>query len=89
MSEEERNVVMRLEFRSQTKELQVLYWIRKAELIFNGLTQEEAREKMYQDLIIKGNLQNAKKMREFQDKYDPLKTNDPTPPSPTQPPSPI
>jgi hypothetical protein len=90
LSEEERNAVMRLEFQSQTKELQVLYWIRKAELMFNGFTQEQAREKMYQDLIIKGNLQNAKKMREFQDKYDPLKTNDQTPPpSPTQPPSPI
>jgi phage terminase small subunit len=90
LSEEERNVVMRLEFQSQTKELQVLYWIRKAELMFNGFTQEQAREKMYQDLIDNGNLQGAKKMREFQDKYDPLKTNDQTtPPSPTQPLSPI
>lgn len=90
LSEEERNAVMRLEIKSQMKEMQTLYWIRITELMVKGLTREGAREKIYQDLIDNGNLQGAKIMREFQNKYDPLKTNDQTPPPlPTQPPSPI
>ena len=75
-TEEERNTILRREIKSQMKEMQTLYWIRITKLMFQGLTKEEAREKIYQDLIDKGNLQGAKVMREFQNTYDPLKTND-------------
>ncbi len=54
-----------------------------------GLTTEEAREKVYQDLIEKGDLKGAKALRAFQDKVHPPKTNDQIPPlSPPQPPLP-
>jgi hypothetical protein len=35
---------------------------------------EKAREKMYQDLLKKGDLKTAKAMRQFQDKVHPLET---------------
>ena len=79
-SEEEINSILRLEIKSQMKELQTIYWIKIARLMVDGLTKEEAREKLYQDLIGKGDLKVAKSFREFQDKVDPLKTNDQIPP---------
>jgi hypothetical protein len=59
-----------------------------AELMGEGLTLEQAREKVYQDLLKKGDLERAKMMRAFQDVVHPLKPGDQTPPpSPPQPPS--
>lgn len=55
--------------------LEIQYWLRIGELMSGGLTKEQAREKMYQDLIDKGDVEGAKEMREYQDKVHPLKAN--------------
>ena len=81
-SEEEINSIIKIEVRSQFKQLQTLYWIKIAGLMADGLTKEEAREKFYQDLLQKGDLEVSKIFREFQDKIHPLKINDETPPAP-------
>ena len=66
------------------KSAEILYWFRLGVLMAGGLSEAQAREKIYQDLIDKGDLKAAKAMREFQNKVHPLKTNDPTsPPSPS------
>ena len=36
---------------------------------------EQARERMYQDIVGKGNLEIAKAFRQFQDQVHPLKTD--------------
>jgi hypothetical protein len=59
-----------------------------AELMTEGLTLDQAREKVYQDLLKKGDLEGAKMMREYQDVVHPLKPGDRLPPpSPPQPPA--
>ena len=57
--------------------------------MFEGLNREQAREKMYQELLEKGDLEGAKRMRRFQDKVHPLKKDDPEMPlsSPQPPPT--
>jgi len=88
-SEEERNTVMRWGVESELKKAEIWYWFRIGILKAEGLTQEQAREKIYQDLVNKGDLKQAKMIREFQDKVHPLKDGDQLPPStPLQPPSP-
>ena len=89
LSEEERNAIIRLAVEAGMKEIEISYWYRIGVLMTEGLTPEEAREKIYQNLLQKGDLKGAKTIRVFQDKYHPLKTNDQMPPSsPPQPPSP-
>jgi polyhydroxyalkanoate synthesis regulator phasin len=47
---------------------------------------EEAREKIYQDLVDKGDLEGAKAMRAYQDVIHPVKSSGQSlPKSPTQP----
>jgi hypothetical protein len=59
-----------------------------AGLMGEGFTLDEAREKVYQDLLNKGDLEGTKMMRAFQDVVHPLNTGDQfPPPSPPQPPS--
>ena len=49
----------------------------------------QAREKLYQDLLDKGDLEGAKAMRAYQDIVHSLKDGDQDPPSsPSRPPSP-
>ena len=89
LSQEERNTVMKWGIKSEARKAQMWYWFQIGTLKAQGLSVEQAREKMCQDLIDKGNLKAAKLMREFQDKVHPLGKNDQAPPpSPTQPPSP-
>lgn len=65
------------------------YWYRIGVLKAEGLTPEQAREKIYQDFLKKGDLKGAEVMCEFQNKVHPLKAGDQLPPStPTQLPSP-
>jgi hypothetical protein len=85
-SENEINDILQYEIKSQIKELETLYWSKIARLMFDGLTEEEAREKLYQDLLGKGDIKVAKSFREFQNKVHPLKSGDQSPPSVTPPP---
>jgi len=79
-SEEEQNAIIRFAIDSEREKTEIVYWLRIGVLMAEGLTKEEAREKMYQDLLDKGDLKRAKILREFQDKVHPLKTNDQLPP---------
>jgi len=78
LSEKERDVIMRWAVEREMKSTEVLYWFRIGVLKAGGLTEEQAREKIYQDLVEKGDLNKAKMMREFQDKVHPLGDNDKT-----------
>ena len=74
---------------AEMEKAEIWYWFRIGSLKAKGLTPEQAREKIYQDLLEKGDLKGAKMMRELQDKVHPMKTGDQLlPPSPIQPPSP-
>ena len=88
---EEQMAVIRLALEAKAEQkrrgLEIDYFIRIAELMAGGLTQEQAREKIYQDLIDKGDLEGAKLMREYQDIVHPLKSDNqekPPPQPPTQ-----
>jgi len=88
-SEEERNTIMKWGVESERKKAEMWYWFRIGILKAEGLTPEQAREKIYQDLVNKGDFKGAKMIREFQDRVHPLKYGDQLPPStPLQPPSP-
>jgi hypothetical protein len=73
---------------AEIKDLKMWYWPRIYYLKAEGNSEEQAREKIYQNLLAKGNIKAAKLMRELQDKIHPLKNNRQTPPSPTSNPSP-
>jgi hypothetical protein len=79
-SEEERNVIIKWGIELKAREAQIWYWLHIGSLMAEGLTTEQAREKMYQDLIEKGNQKAAEALRAFQDKIHPLKKNDQAPP---------
>jgi hypothetical protein len=85
-SEEERSAIMRWGVEQERKKLELAYWLRIGALNAQGLTTEQAREKIYQDFLEKNDLKGAKLMREFQDKVHPLGNNDQVAtPSPDQP----
>ncbi len=85
LSEEERNALIRFGIESEMKKTEMFYWLRIGVLTATGLTSEQAREKMYQELLEKGDLKGAKMIREFQDKVHPVGKNDQLPPpSPDQ-----
>ena len=87
LSVEERNTIIRLGVEKEKKETEALYWLRIGILYAQGYNEEEAREKIYQDLVDKGDMKRAKMMREFQDEVHPLKPdNQGSPISPQQPP---
>ncbi len=79
ISDEERNIILNWGLQSKRKNLERRYWFRIAELIAEGLTKDQAREKIYQDLLDKGDIEGAKMMREYQDRIHPLKNNNPPP----------
>ncbi|MCJ7744620.1 MAG: hypothetical protein MUO99_08730 [Dehalococcoidales bacterium] len=88
LSDEERNAILRGGLAPLKRRLEKTYWLRMAELIAEGFTLEQAREKVFQDLLKRGDLEGAKMMREYQDAVHPLKSGDRLPPpSPPQPPA--
>jgi len=89
LSAEERDAILRGGVESLKRGLEKTYWSRMAGLMAEGFTLDEAREKVYQDLLKRGDLERAKMMREYQDVVHPLKPGDQAPPpSPLQPSSP-
>ena len=62
------------------RDVEAQYWISIGELMAEGLTSEQAREKIYQDLLDKGDLEGAKMMRQYQDIIHALKADDQVPP---------
>jgi hypothetical protein len=89
LSAEERDAILRGGVESLKRRLEKTYWLRMAGLMAEGFTLEQAREKVYQDLLERGDLEGAKMMRAYQDVVHPLKAGDQAPPPlPLQPPSP-
>jgi hypothetical protein len=84
----ERNTIRRWGIEAEIKDMKTWYWSRIYYLQAEGYNEEQAREKIYQDLLAKGNVKAAKLMRELQDKIHPLKDNRQPPPSPPPNPSP-
>ena len=79
LSDEEIDVILKWGQQSKLKDLEMRYWLRIAELIAEGLTKEQGREKIYQDLLDKGDIEGAKSMRKYQNIIHPLKNNNPNP----------
>jgi hypothetical protein len=72
LSPEEREVVRRWGIDRAKKKLEVDYWLRISEIMAEGMTEEQAREKIYRDLVDKGDIEGAKLMRQYQDHVHPL-----------------
>lgn len=66
--------------RRNARDAQEAYWLRIGELTADGLTPDQAREKLYQDLIANGDAKTAKTLRAFQDIVHPLKPGGGSPP---------
>ena len=82
LSPRERQVFIRWGIEKANKEVEVRYWLRIGSLMADGLTTEQAREEMYQDLIQKGDAEGASKLRKYQDYVHPLKGEGPHPEKP-------
>jgi hypothetical protein len=88
LSEKERNALMKMGIKAEMKKVEKDYWFHIGVLVATGLTKEEAREKMCQDLLEKGDIKSAKLLREFQDLVHLVKPNSEEPLKlPDQPPS--
>lgn len=86
LSAKERDTILKWGVQSVVRQMEIMYWIRISLIIAEGKTIEQAREKIYQDLLDNGDIESAKRMRQYQDIVHPLKTDDKQPPSPPQPP---
>jgi hypothetical protein len=80
LSADDVNVVVEWKLNSLMKTLEISYWENIATLTSTGLTKDQAREKMVQDLIDKGDLAGAKARRAYQKIVHPVKSLNQTPP---------
>jgi hypothetical protein len=89
LSAEERDVILKWGRQAAVKNMETMYWFRIVELMMEGNTQEQAREKLYQNMLNSGHIEEAKALRTYQDIVHPLKTgkqqpgSNPKPPMPT------
>ncbi len=67
LTEEERNAIIKWKLESKARNLEKQYFLRVAELMAEGLTQEQAEGKIVKDLIDKGDIKGADIMRRYQD----------------------
>jgi hypothetical protein len=88
LSAEERDTILKWGVQSVVKQMETMYWIRISLIIAEGNTIEQAREKIYQGLLNNGDIEGAKRMRQYQDVVHPLKTDNKQPPSTPEPPAP-
>lgn len=87
-TEEERRFSINWSMNKEMRETGLYYWFRLYTFIAQGLSEEEAREKILQGVIDKDNPKVIKVFREFQNNVHPLKTDGQAPSSPhSQPPS--
>jgi hypothetical protein len=73
LTEQERNVAIRIGRENQEKEAAFRYWINIGELMAQGFTEKQARDKMVQLFIDDGKPELADMMRKIQDRIHPLK----------------
>ena len=72
LTDQEKEVITKWGLQKAERQMEIIYWLKIGATMAEGLTKEEAREKIYQDLVKKGDLQVAKTMRQFQEKVHPL-----------------
>jgi hypothetical protein len=88
LSEEERDAIVRLGLEKEKKNIEIMYLFRIGVLMAEGLTEQEARDQIYQEELNKGDLKKIKMLRELQNRVHPLKMGSKVPPiPPDQPPS--
>ena len=75
LSAQERNSVLRWGAEKAMRDMEKAYWSRIGELMAGGITMEQAREKVYQDLVDKGDIKGAKMVRGYQDFVHPSKAD--------------
>jgi len=80
LTEDEIDQLLKSEQESFIKRMEVSYWKNIATLMMEGISREQAREKMYRDLLDNGNVEGAKALRAYQDITDPLKPRRQEPP---------
>jgi hypothetical protein len=87
LTEEERNAILWSAVKLKKKRTEAEYWANVALMMVDDkITRDQAREKMYQDLLTKGDIEGARMLRAFQDEVHPLKPGN-QPPSPQPPPA--
>ena len=79
LSAEDRDMILKWGRQAAVKKMEMMYWIRISLIVAEGNTIEEAREKLYQDLVNNGNTEGAKALRAYQDIVHPLKTGNQQP----------
>jgi len=79
LSDKERDAIRRYGRDSYIRKIETTYWLNIATLMAEGITESQAREKIYQDLLNKGELEGAKALRAYQDVIHPLKPGDQPP----------
>jgi hypothetical protein len=79
LTAEERNAFINLGLKGLQKKTERKYWEGVAVLMQEGLTPEQAREKIYQDTLAQADPKTATDLRAFQDKVHPLKPKPITP----------
>jgi hypothetical protein len=72
-SEKERNTLIKLGLEKEKLNLEMIYLLRIGALMAGGLTEEEACEQIYQEMLKKGDSRTAKMAREFQGRLHPVK----------------
>jgi hypothetical protein len=80
LTAEERDRIFYYAARVKKKQTEAAYWISIAVMMVEDrLTADQAREKMYQDLLKEGKTWAAERLRAFQDEVHPLKPDGPPP----------
>ena len=89
LSDQEINTVMKLEENDLKRKKDMVTWIKIVGLMDEGLTLEQACEKKCQDLVQKGDLKGAQRIREYLKVHSKEENSQGQPPSsPPQSPSP-
>jgi hypothetical protein len=88
LSAKERDTILQWGRQSAVKQVEMMYWIRISLIVAEGNTIEQAREKIYQDLLKNGDIEGAKALRAYQDIVHPSKTGNQQPSPTPKPPAP-
>ena len=78
LTDEEINTILKMQRDRYIKSIETKYWIGISTLMQEGISIETAREKMYRDVLSKGDEKGAEDLRAYQDKVHPLKSPKPT-----------
>ncbi len=76
LSPEEQEIIVKWGIQSVAKKVEIQYWLKIGELMAeNKITVEQAREKMFKDMLNSGHTKEAQALRTYQNIIHPLKTD--------------